>query len=152
VPLLMPVTSRTPALSLPFLFPAQAQKEAFINEALLRIDAMIQPVVADETSAPPTDTVAGECHIVAAGASGAWAGREHQIAVWAGSEWLFLAPAEGAAVFDKAAGCSAFYRAATGWRRCAAPPPVAGGLVQDAELRSAFATVVEALHLGGFFT
>lgn len=151
MPVPAPITARTPRLSLPFLFPAQAQKEAFVNEALVRIDAMIQPAVSGDTAAPPADPVAGECHIVADNALGAWAGQDGAIAVWAETHWLFLVPGDGAQVFDRAAGSIACYRPGEGWQRATAPGGVSGGTVQDAELRAAFATVVEALQLVRIF-
>lgn len=139
--------ARTPRMSLPFLYPAQAQKEAFVNQSLLRLDALIQPVVAGEHAAPPPDPAPGECHIVAAGAVDAWAGHEGQIAYWAANQWLFLSPTEGAAVFDGASGCNAFFSEEGGWRRAAVPGPVDGGATQDLEVRAALAGVVAALQL-----
>lgn len=86
----------TPILSLPFIQPSQAQKHVTHNEALRSLDVMVQPVVADRslTAAPGTPTL-GERHIVAPGATGAWAGQDANIAWWTEAGWDFMTPADG---------------------------------------------------------
>jgi hypothetical protein len=82
---------------LPLLSVTQAQKEITHNEALVRIDALLHPVVQDELSIPPvvTDADAGKCWLIGAAAAGEWVGNEGQIAIWIGGGWRFCAPAEG---------------------------------------------------------
>ena len=46
-------------------------------------------------TAPPATPVDGDRYIVAAGATGAWAGRDGEIAVWIGGAWEFHAPRIG---------------------------------------------------------
>jgi hypothetical protein len=93
----------TARLALPFIMPGQALKHITHNEALNRLDALVQPVVEAMTVAvPPTSPLAGEAWIVPAGASGAWAGHAAEIAAWQDGAWSFLDPAEGWQVFDRA--------------------------------------------------
>lgn len=143
--------ARTARLDLPFLFPGQAQKEAFVNEALARLDLLVQPSVIDERNEPPATPADGDCHLVGNAPTDDWSAHSGALAVWAGNQWLFGMPHEGMALFDRAAGCLARYSGAAGWTRVAAPDPVAGGAVQDSELRAAFAQLAAGLRSLGIF-
>jgi len=46
------------------------------------------------TSAPPGSPSAGDAYIVPVGATGAWSGKDNDIAQWSGSEWTYLNAAE----------------------------------------------------------
>ena len=95
----------TPRLDLPFILPSQAQKHVTHNETLKIIDGLIQPVVLDRSlTAPPAAPEEGDAHIVAGGASGAWAGHDGAIACFQDDAWTFLAPARGWQAFDAGAG------------------------------------------------
>ncbi len=86
----------TTILSLPLIQGNQAQKHITHNEALRRLDALVQPVVADiDRPTPPAAPENGARHIVAAGATGDWAGHENAIAVREDNAWAFIAPARG---------------------------------------------------------
>lgn len=88
--------SDTPRLALPLLAAAQAQKHVTHNEALLALDALVHLHVLDrDLTAPPADPADGDTYIVAAGASGAWAGEEGSIAYALDGGWRFLAPFAG---------------------------------------------------------
>ena len=57
----------TPRHQLPYLAVGQAQKEITHNQALVRIDALLQPLVEAELSAPPAslaESQAGKCWLV----------------------------------------------------------------------------------------
>ena len=82
----IPFDAATPRLDLPLLAAAQAQKEAFVNEALARIDVLLHPVVKGSTTAPPSNPQAGECWVVAATASDAWSERDDMLACWDGEQ------------------------------------------------------------------
>lgn len=89
------MTDMTPRLGLPYLLAGQSQKEITHNEALNLLDLLAQATVRDRSrTAPPETPALGDCHAVAAGASGAWAGRDGQIAAWYGG-WRFAAPRPG---------------------------------------------------------
>lgn len=86
----------SPRLALPFLAAGQAQKEFTHNEALQRIDALVQPVAQSaDFSSPPGTPVVGACWIVGEAPMGAWAGHSGEIALWTGGGWRFAVPAEG---------------------------------------------------------
>lgn len=145
-------TARTPRHALPFLFPGQAQKEAFVNEALARLDGLLQPVVLGERAEPPASPGIGDSYLVSASATGDWAGQGAAIATWADTHWLFASPWEGACIHDAAAGALAVFTSSGGWRRAAAPSIPTGGATQDLEARAAIAEIVARLHSLAIFS
>lgn len=83
----------TDLLGLPCIMPAQAQKHVTHNEALRRLDALVHLAVASgDLAAPPPEPAPGERHIVAAGATGLWAGHDGEIAAWLDGAWSFSRP------------------------------------------------------------
>jgi hypothetical protein len=86
----------TPNLKLPYLIAAQAQKHVTHNEALRALDALVQLSVLDrDVTEPPAAPVDGDRYIVAASATGAWAGHDSEIAVFQDNAWEFHQPREG---------------------------------------------------------
>ncbi|MDX2073018.1 MAG: DUF2793 domain-containing protein [Alphaproteobacteria bacterium] len=74
---------------------SQSQKEVTVNTALAMLDAMLNTGVIDrDLTAPPVSPASGDLYIVASGATGAWAGKDNQIA-WYSGAWKFIVPAEG---------------------------------------------------------
>jgi hypothetical protein len=93
----------SPNLGLPYLEASQAQKHVTHNEALRRLDALVQAVVLDRTlTAPPATPANGDSYLPAAGATGAWAGHALEIASWQDGAWAFFPPAEGWRVWSAA--------------------------------------------------
>src|SRR3954468_7036289 len=93
----------TPNLGLPFIEASQAQKHVTHNEALRILDAAIQIAVADLTrTSPPVSPAEGERHVVAAGATGAWAGQGNAIAAWQDGAWAYLVPKTGWCIWSVA--------------------------------------------------
>src|SRR6056297_679527 len=92
-----PAMSETSTLlSLPYIQPAQAQKHVTHNEALRMLDALVQLAVESRAlTEPPAAAVDGARYIVAAGATGDWAGQDQAVALNAGGGWLFLTPNVG---------------------------------------------------------
>ncbi|MDV6227658.1 DUF2793 domain-containing protein [Nitratireductor aquimarinus] len=87
---------QTANLKLPYIMPSQAQKHVTHNEAIRLLDGLVQLAVRDrDLSAPPVSPEEGECHIVAAAATGAWTGWEGQVAYFADGAWMRFAPAAG---------------------------------------------------------
>ena len=152
MPLPTITSARSPAHQLPYLFPGQAQKEAFVNEAFARIDALLQPVVIEERGAPPAEAAPGDCYLVGDPASSGWTGRERAVAVWAENQWLFWPPREGARVLDLSSGALATFTASEGWQRVAAPALPEGGATQDTEARAALGALIAALRAMGIFS
>ncbi|AZB57947.1 DUF2793 domain-containing protein (plasmid) [Cereibacter sphaeroides] len=112
------MSDASPILSLPYILPSQAQKHVTHNEALQRLDVLVQPAVLDrDRSAPPAAPAAGARHLVGPGAEGAWAGREEALAVWdaEAAVWRFLAPQPGWQTFVLAEGAGLVFTA-QGWR------------------------------------
>jgi hypothetical protein len=162
------MSDATPRFALPFILPGQAQKEAFHNEALLRIDAMLSPSAeGPPRSEPPANPDEGECWIVAEGASGAWAGKAHSLACWTGAGWRHLPPRPGTTVWNKADAVPLQWNG-SGWSTGAIAcggvlvggqqvvgerqPAVAspsGGTIIDAEARSALNALIATLMSHG---
>jgi Protein of unknown function (DUF2793) len=100
--------TQTPNLNLPYLLEAQAQKHVTHNDAIRALDALVQLVVTSQTLAtPPASPQEGERYIIAALATGAWAGKEAQIAAWQDGAWMYYVPQNGWQVWvlDEAITC-----------------------------------------------
>jgi hypothetical protein len=153
---------------LPLILPGQAQKELLHNEALALIDAALHPAVeAGPLTVPPEAPREGACWLVAAGAGGAWAGRDGSLAAWTSGGWRFVAPQAGMCVWDKAAGLPRRWtgsawnggeveaaklvidgRQVVGARQSSVPSP-SGGTVIDAEARTSIEAITVALKSHG---
>lgn len=80
----------TTILSLPLILPAQAQKHVTHNEALLKLDLVVQLAVINRTlTTAPALPAIGDRHIVAAGATGPWVGQSGRIAMFTQAGWQF---------------------------------------------------------------
>jgi hypothetical protein len=83
-------------LALPYIAAAQAQKHITHNEAVRALDVIVQLSVLDrDLTEPPGAPGDGERYIPASGASGAWAGKDLNIAAWQDGAWAFFAPRAG---------------------------------------------------------
>ena len=93
----------TPNLALPFIEGSQAQKHVTHNEGLRILDAVIQIAVLDlNRTSPPPSPAEGQRHVVATGATGAWAGHGNAIATWQDGAWAFLVPRTGWCIWSVA--------------------------------------------------
>jgi uncharacterized protein DUF2793 len=111
----MPETS--PRLDLPYIQPSQAQKHVTHNEALLRLDALVQmTVLAMAATVPPALPAAGDMHALGTAPLSDWAGQAGRLALWDGVSWQFIAPQEGWRCFDRGSG-QAYVFEAGAWRR-----------------------------------
>lgn len=85
----------TAHMGMTLLESAQAQKEITVNEALARIDAVLNGGAIDKDLAtPPGSPVSGDVYIVAASPTGAWSGKAMQVAYF-DQVWRFIVPNEG---------------------------------------------------------
>lgn len=85
----------TPHMQATLVETAQAQKEVTVNEALVRLDALLNTGVLDrDLSAPPGSPAAGDVYIVGASPTGAWAGKAGQVAYF-DQVWRFISPRPG---------------------------------------------------------
>lgn len=126
---------------------AQAQREATVNEAFARIDALIAPSIAGEAVAPAAQPADGEAWIVGANPQGEWAGHEGDLAFFAGGAWLFVSPQPGMTVYDSS--IAVVRRWIDGWQTLALPDVPAGGTVVDSEARAAIEALIAALRAMG---
>lgn len=79
---------------------SQAQKYVTINEAIAALEAVQNRGVEDQDlAAPPGSPSEGDAYIVAASATGDWAGKEKNIAYYNSAEWKFISPNEGLMVW-----------------------------------------------------
>jgi len=162
------MSDATARFSLPLIASGQAQKEMFHNEALTRIDALLEPVV--ETVAlddPPASPVPGQCWIVGATPSGAWTGQARSIAAWTDGGWRFLAPVVGTTVWSRADALFVHFDGSNwiigeiiaakiviggvqvvGSQQPSVVAPT-GGAVVDSEARNAIAAVIAVLKSHG---
>lgn len=158
----------TPRWALPMLFAGQAQKEIHHNEALALIDALLHGrAESADRAVPPDEPVAGQCWIVADGASGGWSGRAGAVALWTEGGWRFAAPRAGLsmAVADRD---HALFHDGTQWRagiirgdglyfddqrvvgqRVAAIADPVGGSFIDGEARSTITAILAAMRSHG---
>ncbi|MDX2308711.1 MAG: DUF2793 domain-containing protein [Hyphomicrobium sp.] len=108
--------SNSPNLTLPYILAAQAQKHITHNEALKRLDAVVQLSVKSRTATVPPPTPAnGERYIVAAGATGAWSGQSNRVAAYQDGVWEFFVPSLGWLAWVEAESVLVTY-AGSGWQ------------------------------------
>lgn len=162
------MSDATARLALPLIAPGQAQKELFHNEALARVDALLQAsVVAVAVNDPPVAPTPGQCWIVGDAPSGAWAGQPRSLAVWTDGGWRMIAPLAGMVVWSAADGVFVRFDG-TAWSRgdvvarrllVGGVPVVgvqqpqisapSGGVTVDSESRAAVAAILVALRAHG---
>lgn len=159
---------QTARFALPMLVAGQSQKEWFHNEALLRADALLCATVEGPPLAqPPAGPAEGECFIVAAGATGAWAGQDGALAFFTEGGWRLIAPIEGLRALDRTSG-ETWLRRNGSWEcgivraqeiridgqtvvreRQPGPAAPSGGTVIDTECRATLAALIAALQAHG---
>ncbi len=165
------MTDLSSRLGLPFLHSGQAQKEVSHNEALKRLDFLVQPIVQALAPAviPPTP-VEGQCWIVGSGASGLWSGHDAHLACWSDGGWRFAAPFEAMTCWSVADGCFVQF-GTSGWikgeisarsvkiggvqlvgSRQAAIVNPSGGSSVDTEARLAVTQILSALRIHGLIS
>ncbi|MBF9036040.1 DUF2793 domain-containing protein [Rhodobacterales bacterium HKCCE2091] len=106
----------TPHLHLPLLSPAQAQKHVTVNEALSRLDGLVQlRLVSLDIATPPAVVTDGACYGVPAGAVNAWAGQDGMVAIGVNGGWDFVTPTKGFRAFVLDRGAEALHDGAS-WR------------------------------------
>ncbi|MFN3578484.1 MAG: DUF2793 domain-containing protein, partial [Tabrizicola sp.] len=104
----------TTILSLPLILPAQAQKHVTHNEALVKLDLMVQLAVINRTlTTPPALPAIGDRHIVAPGATGPWVGQAGRIAMFTEAGWQFTQPLPGWQAYVMAESQMAYFNGST---------------------------------------
>lgn len=90
------MSSQSPNLMLPYMAAAQAQKHLTHNQALEGLDLIVQLTLQSfSQTVPPLAPAEGQVWATGAGATGAWAGQDGQLAAWSNGGWQFFAPRAG---------------------------------------------------------
>ena len=139
--------SATPRLALPLLFVGQAQKEAFVNEALSLVDGLLHCAVEAVLNTPPPAPLDGQAWLVGTSPTGAWSGKAGHLALRQGGNWLFAPPRDGMRVLDRSTGQDRRYH--DEWRAPSVPAAPTGGTTIDAEARTAIAGIIASLREAG---
>lgn len=161
----MSITAR---LGLKTIEPGQLHKEISHNEAIERLDMIVQPVViSSDVSQPPASAAIGDCFIVGPSATGDWTGRDGEFAMMGSGGWVYLAPFSGLEVRDEGQAVTLRHDGASwqiarhrgsvedqdGHQVIANRQPSvglpAGGSVQDLEARAAISALVGRLEAHG---
>lgn len=137
-------TSATPRFSLPILFPGQAQKEYFVNEAHVMLDALVHTHVHGIADIPPANPAEGDAWLVQPAGQGDWSGNGQTIAVFTAGGWRFILPRAGMRIFDSASGRQIHFDGS--WKFAAEPGLPTGGATIDLEAREAVAQLVTVLR------
>ena len=96
---------------IPFVTENTLDPAAGLNDAIKVIDALVQPVIIDVLDTPPVSPEDGDAYVIDVDPTGAWAGREGQVAYWAGV-WQFLVPKTGWLMYFASQG--SYYRFSEG--------------------------------------
>lgn len=161
------MTELSVRFALPYLFPAQAQKETFHNEALAAIDCALHICIEGIGANPVIMPEPGESWIVGEDATGAWSGRVDCVATWTDGGWRFTSPVSGMLAWDRAI---SYWRhwSGTAWADGSLPASAihiggqqvigprllaiaspSGGTTIDNEARTAIAAVIATLMSHG---
>ena len=90
----------TPHLEFELLDIGQSASEAVFNENTNKLEALVGLAVVDQTTtAPPGAPSEGDRYLVAAGATGAWANEDGNLAYY-NSGWKFATPRAGWIMYD----------------------------------------------------
>ena len=86
----------TPVLGLQLTAAGQAMKHVTVNEALLRLDALVHLAVKERSrNTPPLSPVAGDRYLVGAAPTGTFAGHTGAVASFDAGIWTFMTPGAG---------------------------------------------------------
>lgn len=123
--------SDTVQYALPLLAASQAQKHVTVNEALVRIDALVRPrVISMSETTPPATPAEGDAYVVPVGAGGDWSGHAGEIAFWLNGGWEFGAPRPGWRGHDQSGGTPILCDG-TGWSADAVAVSAGGAATLD---------------------
>ncbi len=159
--------TQTARLAAPLIESGQIDKATTHNEALTIFDLGICAAVDGYLAeTPPASPAVGDCFVVGASPTGAWAGHGEALAGYTAGGWRFIAPVDGLTALVKASGQFAVYNG--GWElgqirgaglsvggnqvvgaRLAAVANAAGGTTVDSEARAAIAAILDRLRQHG---
>jgi hypothetical protein len=97
------MSETSPILGPPYIQPSQAQKHVTHNEAIRTLDGIVQLTLTEiDATTPPGVPQSDAVYALGAGAGGAWAGHDFELAFWRDTAWHFLPPLEGWLAWNKA--------------------------------------------------
>ena len=86
---------KTSHLNIKLIYSHQAQKEILINEALIKIDSLLNSgVISMNIATPPDSPENGDKYIVGADPKGIWLNHQGQISYYY-NNWYFIIPKTG---------------------------------------------------------
>ncbi|WP_170559474.1 DUF2793 domain-containing protein [Ruegeria atlantica] len=96
------MSQNSPKLNLPFLQPSQAQKHVTHNEALRRLDLVVQlSVMSTDATTPPSVPAQGQLYALGSAPIGDWSGHAAELAAWLDNGWHFITPEMGWRAWDQ---------------------------------------------------
>lgn len=128
----------TPILALPELASAQAVPEQIVNENVRWLEFLGAGggIVDRDDTAPPVSPSDGEAYLVAASATGAWAGHDGEVALYISTAWEFKPPTVGMDLYVTDEALKIVYNGAT-WDEV-----TTGGAYTDEQARDAIGTAL----------
>ena len=136
---------KTARLDLPLLSVAQAAKEITVNEALTLLDAVVQPAVEGDASAPPPAPAIGQGWLIGSSPTGVFGSHANSLAVWTAGGWRYVVPFEGMTVWRRDDGVVVRWRSGA-WRGGDSVSVPIGGSVIDTEARVTIETIVARIR------
>lgn len=86
----------TDKLALDYIMPGQAQKHVTVNEALRKLDILVQANVIDwNIETPPQDPLNGNSYIIGDTPDGAWSDKANNLVTYSDNAWVYLVPQKG---------------------------------------------------------
>jgi len=140
-------TSAAKNTELPFLFSGQSQKEFFLNQSLVTIDALLPRTVQGVLETPPEVASDGDCYLVGPSPLGDWMDKPDCLVIRLGEGWHFIEPGKGMEVFDQSSERKLIYLSQ--WYQPLAPSQPIGGVTIDVEARSAINDLIASLQSFG---
>lgn len=92
-----------PKIGATLLAEGTARAESLVNEMLGRLLGCLMSIKNSSTTAPPGSPTNFDSYIIAATATGAWAGLETYVAIYLDG-WIYCQPKYGMRVWDEASG------------------------------------------------
>ena len=140
-----PITyaSTTTQFGLPLLFSGQSQKEFYVNQSFVTIDALLSQSVTASQDAPPANPEEGESYRITSPASGVWIGHEDQLAIFVSGTWQYIEPANGLVLYDRSIGQRLYFNGS--WTSAASTPSPTGGSVIEVEARATIDGLISSL-------
>lgn len=90
-------------LIMPLMSAAQSQKHLTHNDAILKLDTLVQlAVLSTNLTAPPGSPAEGSRYIIGSGATGAWTGKDLNVTSYLNGVWVFFPPRAGWLAYNEA--------------------------------------------------